>query len=306
MESATLAPAPPLPPVHAHEYRDQPQRPSATVGEEGGAALSPLPVHGQQPPEAPRAQHMQASGSGSGGSGNGIAAGLATRVGAMAAIMGDGGGGDGTGAPVPPSIIPSTAEEGGTSTPPQTPSTTKYRGVCRHASGRYQANLRVKGKLLHLGRHRTPEDAARVFDRAALFARGAKQAKTNFHPADYQVWLQAVQGKTLTQVAQILRAEYRPPKKPAKGRAAASAYKGVWAHANGRWQSNIRMNKKVVRLGTHALEVAAARAYDLASIRLDARAATAEGAINFPIAEYQASGQLAHVLGMSFDDLVKV
>ena len=61
-----------------------------------------------------------------------------------------------------------------------------------------------------------------------------------------------------------------------------------------------------MRLGTHALEIAAARAYDLASIRLDARAATAEGAINFPIAEYQASGQLAHVMGMSFDDLVKV
>ena len=118
--------------------------------------------------------------------------------------MGDGGGGDETGAPSPPSITLNTAEEGGTSTPPQTPSTTKYyRGVYRHASGRYQADICVKGKRLYLGCHRTPEDAARVFDRAALFARGAKEAKTNFDPADYQEWLQAVQGKTLTEVAQV-------------------------------------------------------------------------------------------------------
>ena len=78
------------------------------------------------PSHAPDNQILRAaSGSGSGGSGNGFAAGLATQVGAAAATMGDGGGGDETGAPSPPSITLNTAEEGGTSTPPQTPSTKK-------------------------------------------------------------------------------------------------------------------------------------------------------------------------------------
>ena len=67
----------------------------------------------------------------------------------------------------------------------------KYRGVCKHSSGRFQANLRVKGKLLHLGRHVTPEAAARAFDRASLFVRGEDAAKTNFPAADYNAWLTA-------------------------------------------------------------------------------------------------------------------
>ena len=67
----------------------------------------------------------------------------------------------------------------------------KYRGVCKHSSGRFQANLRVKGKLLHLGRHVTPEAAARGFDRASLFVRGEGAAKTNFPAADYNAWLTA-------------------------------------------------------------------------------------------------------------------
>lgn len=46
-------------------------------------------------------------------------------------------------------------------------SSSQYKGVSLTKSGRWRAYIRVEGKLIHLGRHDSEEDAARAYNRAA-------------------------------------------------------------------------------------------------------------------------------------------
>lgn len=52
-------------------------------------------------------------------------------------------------------------------------SSSGYKGVSRYR-GKWQATIRVDGKLLWLGTYETPEEAARVYDDAVLKHRGRK------------------------------------------------------------------------------------------------------------------------------------
>lgn len=47
-----------------------------------------------------------------------------------------------------------------------------YKGVSRYRKGKWQATIRVDGKLRWLGTYDTPEEAARVYDDAVLEHRG--------------------------------------------------------------------------------------------------------------------------------------
>jgi len=61
-----------------------------------------------------------------------------------------------------------------------------YRGVsCYKRTGRWEAHIWASGKQIHLGSFRTPEDAARAYDMAAINFRGW-DAETNFNPDEYR------------------------------------------------------------------------------------------------------------------------
>lgn len=54
-----------------------------------------------------------------------------------------------------------------------------YKGVSLHKDGKYQASIRIEGKLKHLGLYETPREAALVYDNYAKQYRG-QYARTNF------------------------------------------------------------------------------------------------------------------------------
>lgn len=65
--------------------------------------------------------------------------------------------------------------------------TSTYRGVSWHTqTSRWKAQIKVAGKDVNLGRHRDEVEAARAYDRAAICARGTKDAKLNFGIDDYK------------------------------------------------------------------------------------------------------------------------
>mmetsp|Transcript_25523 Transcript_25523/g.55548 ORF Transcript_25523/g.55548 Transcript_25523/m.55548 type:complete len:630 (-) Transcript_25523:1007-2896(-) len=65
------------------------------------------------------------------------------------------------------------------------PLTSKFRGVCWNKKNkRWQAAINSSGKYLYLGSYDTEEEAARVFDKAAVRIRGQK-ARLNFRYRDY-------------------------------------------------------------------------------------------------------------------------
>lgn len=65
--------------------------------------------------------------------------------------------------------------------------TSTYRGVSWHTqTSRWKAQIKVAGKDVNLGRHRDEVEAARAYDRAAICARGTKDAKLNFGIDDYR------------------------------------------------------------------------------------------------------------------------
>eukprot|EP01138_Halocafeteria_seosinensis_P000299 gb/GECG01000307.1/.p1 GENE.gb/GECG01000307.1/~~gb/GECG01000307.1/.p1 ORF type:complete len:339 (+),score=32.66 gb/GECG01000307.1/:1-1017(+) len=55
-----------------------------------------------------------------------------------------------------------------------------FVGVSRKTANSYEVKIKNKGKTLYYGAYRTPEEAARVFDNAALSLRGRDRARINF------------------------------------------------------------------------------------------------------------------------------
>ena len=84
--------------------------------------------------------------------------------------------------------------------------TSAYRGVSWHTqTSRWKAQIKVSGKDVNLGRHRDEAEAARAYDRAAICARGANDAKLNFALADYEGEAAALAGMALADLAASLR-----------------------------------------------------------------------------------------------------
>ena len=84
--------------------------------------------------------------------------------------------------------------------------TSAYRGVSWHTqTSRWKAQIKVAGKDVNLGRHRDEVEAARAYDRAAICARGEKDAKLNFAIEDYAHEADALVSMPLADLAASLR-----------------------------------------------------------------------------------------------------
>jgi hypothetical protein len=84
--------------------------------------------------------------------------------------------------------------------------TSVYRGVSWHTqTSRWKAQIKVAGKDVNLGRHRDEVEAARAYDRAAICARGEKDAKLNFSLSDYAHEISDLTSMPLADLAASLR-----------------------------------------------------------------------------------------------------
>lgn len=82
---------------------------------------------------------------------------------------------------LPPSEVLSFRYRGGTRCRRKAKSSTGYKGVYSHKSGRFEAAVRHHGRKHYLGLFDSPEAAAHAYDRLALELFGDK-AKLNFAP----------------------------------------------------------------------------------------------------------------------------
>lgn len=125
---------------------------------------------------------------------------------------------------------------------------TSYFGVTRY-HGQWTARLRLQGKSHHVGYFEEASDAARAYDRVALFYLG-KKAMLNFPEDAVPAPLEEVR----TQVRAVRKAD------------CTSKYRGVyWDAARGLWLARLRHAEQTHALGRFASEEDAARAYDYAA-----------------------------------------
>jgi hypothetical protein len=144
--------------------------------------------------------------------------------------------------------------------------TSQYTGVSYNArQRRYLARLGDSGALL--GIFETALEASFCYDKAAL-ERWGEWARLN-HP-----------------IEEILAWEPPPHYLP---RSNTSGFRGVtYVKRHGKWQASLRVNDKLLQLGTHDTAEEAARAYDQAAIQY--RGETVK--LNFPREEYGDDGQI--------------
>lgn len=128
-------------------------------------------------------------------------------------------------------------------------------------TSRWKAQIKVAGKDVNLGRHRDEVEAARAYDRAAICARGEKDAKLNFGIGDYAGEVEALTSMPLTDLAASLRGVEQ------RLQAQTSRYHGVRLNKRTqKWEAYIRVAGKHVHLGCYDSEVAAAQAFDQAAL----------------------------------------
>eukprot|EP01025_Chloroclados_australasicus_P039839 TRINITY_DN4146_c0_g1_i1.p1 TRINITY_DN4146_c0_g1~~TRINITY_DN4146_c0_g1_i1.p1 ORF type:complete len:323 (+),score=26.49 TRINITY_DN4146_c0_g1_i1:100-969(+) len=140
--------------------------------------------------------------------------------------------------------------------------TSSYRGVSWHTqTSRWKAQIKVNGKDVNLGRHRDEVEAARAYDRAAICARGEKDAKLNFQVSDYAHEIETLTSMPLAELAASLRGVEQ------RLQAQTSRYHGVRLNKRTqKWEAYIRVAGKHVHLGCYDSEVAAAQAFDQAAL----------------------------------------
>ncbi len=164
------------------------------------------------------------------------------------------------------------------------PRSSQYRGVTKHKrSGRWEAHIWVKetGKQMYLGGYDKEEHAAEAYDVAAMKCKGGKtgrKVKLNFPEAKYTELSGYMASVSLEELVMAIR---RQSQGFARG---SSGFRGVTQHPNGRWEARIGMpNSKHIYLGLYNEESAAARAYDMALVRLRGPGA----ATNYTLANYK-------------------
>ena len=140
--------------------------------------------------------------------------------------------------------------------------TSAYRGVSWHTqTSRWKAQIKVAGKDVNLGRHRDELEAARAYDRAAICARGEKDAKLNFSIDDYAHEISHLTSMPLADLAASLRGVGQ------RLQAQTSRYHGVRLNKRTqKWEAYIRVAGKHVHLGCYDSELSAAQAFDQAAL----------------------------------------
>ena len=119
----------------------------------------------------------------------------------------------------------------------------KYKGVTKRGEKRFQAMIRIDGKLQALGTFDTAKRAARAYDLAAIQA-GRPLTKLNFQDK--------------------VPMDYKPKKKKLERN--KIGYRGVYKRKN-RFQASIRIGGRNLHLGNFGTTKEAAVAFDLAAIQ---------------------------------------
>ena len=137
----------------------------------------------------------------------------------------------------------------------------KYKGVYKNGK-RFQAQIRIDGKIQHLGTFDTPKEAAEAYDLAAIEA-GRPTSNLNF----------------LNQVPKGYKSKRERKREEQEARSKEGVkYKGVTNTKSGSFKANITIDGKTHHLGTFDTPKEAAEAYDRAAIE----AGHPTSKLNFP------------------------
>lgn len=139
--------------------------------------------------------------------------------------------------------------------------TSGYRGVRQVSKNHWYAQIHInKEQNIYLGTFNSPEDASRVYDKAAL-ERWGEQAMLNHPLAEVLSWKDMPQPLSTN----------------------TSGYRGVsQIKRNGKWQASYRYEGKLLYLGTFDTSEEAARSYDRTVLKLRGDQAI----LNFPREDY--------------------
>ncbi|XP_041023523.1 AP2-like ethylene-responsive transcription factor At1g16060 [Juglans microcarpa x Juglans regia] len=165
-----------------------------------------------------------------------------------------------------------------------------YRGVSRY-TGRFEAflwdntNPGEKPKTVYVGGFDNEKEAARAYDLAALKLWG-EAAPINFSLSDYKKEMEEMQYMTKKEYLLSIRRKSRGFSK------GISSYRGVSRNSDyKKWQARLGKGRgmRSIYIGTFGTEEEAARAYDVAAIRMKGLKAVT----NFELSNYDVNGILA-------------